>query len=135
MTKTHTGQGVAERVVNILEQHLAGRLFTCGLQQPPLTLAAANFTQLHRHYDLKRVDGVEVKACDPDDAAAEREARPVVRTCQLKTLPGVDSHDSRILPLFLDYLKQPEATLSKHYGAPGCGRMLDRPWARSSTKF
>ena len=51
-------QHIAERVVSILEQHLAGRLFTCGLQQPPLTLAAANFTQLHRHYDLERVDGV-----------------------------------------------------------------------------
>ena len=128
-------QRIAERIVDVLEKHLTNRLFTCGLQQPPLTLAAANFTQLHRHYDLERVDGVSVKACDSNEAVAEREARPVVRTCQLKTLPGVDSHDSRILPLFLNYLKQPEAILSRHYGAPGCGRMLDRPWARSSAKF
>ena len=59
--------GVADRVVDALRRQTRGegsKLWTCGLQQPPLLLALANRTAILRRDDLEIVDPAKgVEAC------------------------------------------------------------------------
>ena len=59
--------GVADRVVDALRRQTRGegsKLWTCGLQQPPLLLALANRTAILRRDDLEIVDPAKgIEAC------------------------------------------------------------------------
>ena len=92
----------------------AKRLWRCGLQQPPLVLAAANRTRVLRFYDLAPVDdGVEV--CGAAPAAWTTKKGGVTYACRVLGF-------ERDRPGCVDrLLARMRATAPGDRHTPGCG--------------
>ena len=92
----------------------AKRLWRCGLQQPPLVLAAANHSRVLRYYDLAPVDdGVEV--CGAAPAAWTTKKSGVTYACRVLGF-------ERDRPGCVDrLLARMRATAPGDRHTPGCG--------------
>ena len=90
------------------------RLWRCGLQQPPLILAAANHSRVLRYYDLAPVDdGVEV--CGAAPAAWTTKKSGVTYACRVLGF-------ERDRPGCVDrLLARMRATAPGDRHTPGCG--------------
>ena len=90
------------------------RLWRCGLQQPPLVLAAANHTRVLRYYDLAPVDG-DVEVCGPPPAAWTTKKNGVTYACRVLGF-------ERDRPGCVDrLLARMRATAPGDHHTPGCG--------------
>ena len=109
-------RGVADalRVQVTYPRDEAKRLWRCGLQQPPLVLAAANHSRVLRFYDLAPVDdGVEV--CGPPPAAWTTKKSGVTYACRVLGF-------ERDRPGCVDrLLARMRATAPGDRHTPGCG--------------
>ena len=90
------------------------RLWRCGLQQPPLVLAAANHTRVLRYYDLAPVDG-GVEVCGAAPAAWTTKKSGVTYACRVLGF-------ERDRPGCVDrLLARMRATAPGDHHTPGCG--------------
>ena len=90
------------------------RLWRCGLQQPPLVLAAANHTRVLRYYDLAPVDD-EVEVCGAAPAAWTTKKNGVTYACRVLGF-------ERDRPGCVDrLLARMRATAPGDHHTPGCG--------------
>ena len=92
----------------------AKRLWRCGLQQPPLVLAAANRTRVLRYYDLAPVED-DVEVCGPPPAAWTTKKSGVTYACRVLGF-------ERDRPGCVDrLLARMRATAPGDRHTPGCG--------------
>ena len=92
----------------------AKRLWRCGLQQPPLILAAANRTRVFRYYDLAPVEP-NVEVCGAAPAAWTTKKSGVTYACRVLGF-------ERDRPGCVDrLLARMRATAPGDRHTPGCG--------------
>ena len=109
-------RGVADalRVQVTYPRDESKRLWRCGLQQPPLVLAAANHTRVLRYYDLAPVDG-DVEVCGAAPAAWTTKKNGVTYACRVLGF-------ERDRPGCVDrLLARMRATAPGDRHTPGCG--------------
>lgn len=110
-------RGVAEalRVQVTYPQDDSKRLWRCGLQQPPLVLAASNAMQVLRYYDLAPVDGLSVKACGAAPQAWTTKKGGVTYACRVL---GFERDRPGCVDRLLGRMR---ATAPGDHHTPGCG--------------